>query len=77
MHLIQNQLPLSPTTEAQSVVATDTTGSSTGIPDSVNEIDLGKILIMKPRADRLLKRINSQVQHHLQLITSNLIFLML
>ena len=44
MHLIQKQAALSPTTEAQSVVATDTIGSSTGILDSVNEVYFKKHL---------------------------------
>ena len=53
MHLIQKQAPLSPTTAAKSDVATDTTGSSTGIPDSVNEIDFEKHLDNKAKCRRI------------------------
>ena len=53
MHLIRKQALLSPTTEAQSVVATDTTGSSTGIPDSVNETDFEKPLDNEPKCRRI------------------------
>ena len=53
MHLIQKQAPLSPTTEAQSVLATDTTGSSTGIPDSVNKIDFEKHLDNEAKCRRI------------------------
>ena len=53
MYLIQKQAPLSPTTEAQSVVVTDTTESSTGIPDSVNKVDFEKHLDNEAKRRRI------------------------
>ena len=53
MYLIQKQAPLSPTTEAQSVVVTDTTESSTGIPDSVNKVDFEKRLDNEAKRRRI------------------------
>ena len=53
MHLIQKQVRSSPTTEAQSVVATDTTESSTGTPDSMNEVDFKKHLDYAAKRKRI------------------------
>ena len=64
-----------PTTEAKSVVATHTTRSSTGTPDSANEIDFEKHLDIEARHRRIA--IENQQSGSTSLISSDSIFVML